>query len=507
MVGSAGMLAIAPRPAAIAGGFVLISVASLEVTWRRCRRRPLGLGDFRAWLACHELVARRGRIEGDRAPVYDHSELAKVLGVSPRRAKASVRRLVGSALLLWSDSAIGFPEPDPAPAEPAVGAFADSIGSAKGDLAIPRRLLRFLVEGARPALLATALGALFRCLSRRKGGFDGWGRLKASWVARAFGVGLRAVKAARLELVEIGWLAPEASSQVAMNRHGRAYRIDLAWLRPGLGDGRGSTPPPAASGRGSTPPLLDQDPLSGGGKNQDPAAGGPAGIFDGSMDACDAPVPVEPSSPPAPPAAPMPSAVPAAIPSPRLDDVRPEDLVEVARLIELHRQAAARGLVGSSEADRLKFAAAAEHARAVGRRNPCGLFARIVARGWWHYSSLGEEERAARWLREGARRSASEGAHRSPVSVMVDRGPMAVGSVLGRLGIGGEPPGRRASEPVRGSGSGGPVRRTQVARGPSMGSGADPGRTPGGRAAARGGRPGGPEETAMLARLARLMGK
>jgi len=60
---------------------------------------------------------------------------------------------------------------------------------------------------------------------------------------------------------------------------------------------------------------------------------------------------------------------PSASPPPRLAEVRPEDLVDAGRLLELHWQAAAKGLVGTSEADRLKFVAAAEHARAVGLRD------------------------------------------------------------------------------------------------------------------------------------------
>lgn len=51
--------------------------------------------------------------------------------------------------------------------------------------------------------------------------------------------------------------------------------------------------------------------------------------------------------------------------------------------------------MGSSEADRLKFAAAAEHAHSAGRVNPCGLFARIVAKGWWDFATLVEEEPAS----------------------------------------------------------------------------------------------------------------
>ena len=63
----------------------------------------------------------------------------------------------------------------------------------------------------------------------------------------------------------------------------------------------------------------------------------------------------------------------------------------------------ARGVVGASEADRLRFLAAAEHARAVGTVNAPGLFARIVRRGLWSYSTQADEDAAARRLREHLR--------------------------------------------------------------------------------------------------------
>ena len=47
---------------AIAGGFVLVPVAGLMAAWRACRGGPLGIGDFRAWLAAREIRARRCRL-------------------------------------------------------------------------------------------------------------------------------------------------------------------------------------------------------------------------------------------------------------------------------------------------------------------------------------------------------------------------------------------------------------------------------------------------------------
>jgi hypothetical protein len=87
------------------------------------------------------------------------------------------------------------------------------------------------------------------------------------------------------------------------------------------------------------------------------------------------------------------------LPAPTLNDVRVEDLKDTGRLLALLDQAIARDLVGSSEADRLRFVAVAEHARAVGTLNPCGLFARLVRRGWWHFATQDDEDAASRRLK------------------------------------------------------------------------------------------------------------
>lgn len=76
------------------------------------------------------------------------------------------------------------------------------------------------------------------------------------------------------------------------------------------------------------------------------------------------------------------------------------DLKDPSRLLMLHAQAIRAGLVGSSEADRLKFFAAAEHAVSYGQKNPPGLFATVVRRGMWHHLTLPDEDRGRQALRE-----------------------------------------------------------------------------------------------------------
>jgi hypothetical protein len=389
--------------ASIGGGFVLVSLATLMAVWRACQSRPLGIGDFRAWLACREMVARRCLAEEDRVPAFAFAELANLLGVSRKRARASIRRLVDAGLLEWSEFAIRFPE-QPLPDNPTLH---DSIGGGRGSLAIPRRTLRFLAQNAGRALIATAIGVLLRCLSRRKEGWDARGRIKASWIAAVFGVSLRQIKAARRELIDLGWIEPEDSDQWALNRWGRTFRINLEWTcaRPegSTAGSRPATPPcpsPPAQGSTLTPPPLDSGPTLtppdlqtktpfGREKNQEPAGGTTGFSIEGSEEktAHRDREPVGPKPVPAPTPAPI-------LPVPKLADVRPEDLKDTGRLLDLFDQAIAQKLIGASEAERLKFVAAAEHALAIGKANPCGLFAYLVRGACWRYITQGDEDRA-----------------------------------------------------------------------------------------------------------------
>jgi hypothetical protein len=75
----------------------------------------------------------------------------------------------------------------------------------------------------------------------------------------------------------------------------------------------------------------------------------------------------------------------------------PEDLADTGRLLELYAQAVAAGLVPASEWGRLRFVAAAEHARAIGAKNPCGLFATLVSAGTLHFAT--EDDTAAASVR------------------------------------------------------------------------------------------------------------
>jgi hypothetical protein len=79
---------------------------------------------------------------------------------------------------------------------------------------------------------------------------------------------------------------------------------------------------------------------------------------------------------------------------PRLRDVQVEDLKDTGRTLTLFAEAVGLGWLGSSEADRLRFVGAAEHALGIGQGNPAGLFIHLVRGKLWRYLTQDDEDRA-----------------------------------------------------------------------------------------------------------------
>jgi hypothetical protein len=436
------------------GGYLLIPAVRLALVWWAYHERLIRLVDLRVWFAAGEMVARRCGRQAPRHCRYGLDELQRLTGLSTRRLKDSLRRLQAARLLSWSKSAITFPaSPEVVTLRDRAGFrdFLDKIPNHRRLVPVPRRILRLLAGGARPALIATILGHLVRCLYLKGGKCLDRGRVKASWIAETFGVGLRRVKQARHDLVAMGWLIPIQADQWQLNRWGSHVRINLAWSRldgipaspappPGAetgqegGNGLPPTPVPVTElappspvfGPELAPPDSDEEPLQEF-KDQEPASGGPTGFYislpeeqteepttagSSGEASLPQPVPALPAARPAtvvelPPAPALPVARPtstpgAASPAPGKPDLRNvvlEDLKDTGRLLDLYEQALGQGLVTPSEWDRLRFVAAAEHARIIGTRNPCGLFVRLIRGKLLHFTTCDDQEAASVRLR------------------------------------------------------------------------------------------------------------
>ncbi len=354
-----------------AGGFTLVSTGVLLAAWCAYRAKILTLLDLRVWLACLELISRRCELEAVRKPRFRIAEVRSLVGcqndVSIRRA---VRRLAGMRLLIRSGQKLSIPRTTAClsfSTDPSVISRVEAAPSTRRIVPVPRRLLRYLAKSGRASIIATTFGHLIRCLFYRNGECVSGGRCKASWIAEVFEVDLRTVKTARKELVDLGWLVARKATQCQLNRWGLPVVINLEWV-PSCDTPVCGSPPPTRGNEAGSPPPIRNNELSSRVKNHEPAKRGPAGVSNKS-------------NPPQPPS---------------LRRVEAEDLNDPTRLEELYRQAVRNRLLQSTPCDRLRFFGAAERAKRVGERNPCGLFISLVRRQQWDFITQRDEDRAVR---------------------------------------------------------------------------------------------------------------
>ena len=354
---------------------------------------------LRAYFGCRELETRR-RLSGGR---YQPSlaGLRKLVGGPLEAGQGGLRPAVNRLLelgLLRSCSKAGIAfatSPEEIKHEDRSG-LDSMLGEMQGitrKVPVPRRIIRRLAGGLSKARTAVVIAHLIRCLFYRKAeGVNAVGCCKASWIARVFGITERSVYDARGYLVlELGWLIPQDNAQRILNRDGLWVTVNLDWgheekavaasepsapelsTEQGRGEAPGenesSGPPPEIAGH-SSGPRENKNPLTGS-NNQKPASGGPGGVQVSNSGQ----------------------------EKPSLRDVVPEDLRDTGRLLELHEQAVEQNLVTTSEADRLKFVAGAEHAKAVGAK-PCRLFAWIAWKGRWEFITQADEDAARMRLKQ-----------------------------------------------------------------------------------------------------------
>lgn len=344
------------------GGYVFVSAAGLLATWWSYKAGLIEFRDVRAWLACHEVKVRRCTLEKGRTPRFTEGEVGRLIGgVGGEHVRASLRRLARASLMSWSESSIEFRAATEGLPADAI-AFIESVTNHRRRIPVPRPLLRFLARERKPVLVATAIGHLLRCMYFRKGRCEPKGLCKASWIANTLGVDERNVKSARQALEAVGILERFPTPQLVMNRYGVAMRLNLGWSCPKSKTPRRSmnstteSPRPRETG-------ISSFRRSGNQKLGEPS---PIGVRKRTGR------------------------------GPSFSRVTREDLADTSRLCGLFEQAQARGWVGRSEAERLKFFAAAEHARRFARKSVEGLFVSVVKRGLWQHLTLSDEDAARR---------------------------------------------------------------------------------------------------------------
>ncbi len=235
-------------------------------------------------------------------------------------------------------------------------------------LPLPRLMLRHIARGAPPAVAATVMGHLVRSVRWMEKEIHLSGSCPAGFISDFFGVDLRSVRRARAYLREIGWLVRDVDSDWDFGGV-----PNLTWSlssRRSAGSqaaplGTDLSPPRPKSGAKLSPPTYTSQ-LRSGSRYLQPCAGG---LTEARRDTH-------------------------AENAPNLEHVVWADLQDARRLWVLFEQAAQKGVVKRTQADRLRFFTAAERAKRLGTRNPCGFFAAIVRGGIWRVLSQQDEDRA-----------------------------------------------------------------------------------------------------------------
>ena len=382
--------------AKLPGGYRAISTLQLGMVWSAYRWRSISLLDLRLYLALHEVAERRhaanvgknGRNKGGRVPVTGAvlAELQALVHCSRLdQVRASLRRLRTAGLLAPDQQYLdltGNLDQVPTGRRAAVAEMNRRLGRRRR-VPVPRRALRAMAGMKSAAVIATLLAATVRCVYLHQRGCSAEGSCSVRFIAEAFGVHPRTVKAARRHLQATGWLIPLDADRWHVQRHGARLRFNLS-TAPASTD----SAPRRPAIRTETPPRRHNRKLRSESQNQKPSV--------------------------------VPKAVSKKSPGTRPTGLRRLQVAELQDADKLATRWAAAvrmGLVQESEADRLRFYGAAVHALRVASRNPCGLFATVVRRKLWGYLSQADEDQARALLRSADRRN-------GPEAAAADRGRM-----------------------------------------------------------------------------------
>ena len=362
-------------------GYKLIRAEQLIAALAAVNDRQITFRAFRAYLACHELLAIREAADrvskearADRQRRFRRSELESLLGDPDEGNSVSreIAALKAAGLLTFTESAID--------AVRGCGKAVDLLGllGSRGGsrlVPVPRQVLKFLARCTRPALAKTIVAYLLRGLAlERSGKVRSAGTVKVSWICRLCKISERAARSARAELIRLGWITKDTGSfQRKLNRDGAYFIINLAWRFAS----KRVAPPPAKKCTRSAPPIEKQETPYGT-KNQKPALPAGPGVCVANKEQATA--------------------------KPTLRDIKVDDLRRLSRLRVLFAQATAAGWIDPSEANLRNFIAAAARATRI-NGDAVRVFVGIVRKGLWHHLTSADEDRANAALRREAEAS------------------------------------------------------------------------------------------------------
>ena len=354
-------------------GYKLIRAEELAGALHALNEREITFRAFRLFIGCFELLAIREAAERSKTEKgkqqqrrFLRSELAHLIAAKEgTTVSRELTSLKAAGLLAFSETSI----------EPAAGGRNVEhlwlLGSRGGNrlVPVPRQVLKFLARCTRPALAKTVIAYLLRGLAlERSGKIRSAGTVKISWICKLCRISERAARAARAELIRLGWITKDTGSfQRKLNRDGAYFVINPLWRRVV----KRSAPPDAEKCTQSAPPI-EKPETPYGSKNQKPTLRPKPGVCmanEGEI-----------------------------LERPALRNIKIVDLQRLSRLKALYAQATAQKWLQHSEANLRNFVAAAARATRV-EGDAVRIFVGIVRRGLWHHLTIEDENRATRALK------------------------------------------------------------------------------------------------------------
>jgi hypothetical protein len=343
---------------------------------------------LRVYLSCLELEAIREAAKrsnkakarrGSNIVCFRKEELISLTnGLSLRSIGKSIKELETASLMYFSKERIVFTETPTNKASREL--IEETLSGRKGtrSIPVPRRLIKLLGGLTKPALFLTLIGYILRGLSidRKTGLVNSRGTVKASWIADAFGLSLRAVKNARAELVSLGIISKDVNSyQRKLNRHGAYFELNLEWSKAGSREEKEAetvdnfatsctefAPPKAQKCTEFAPPIIKLI-TSKENKNHKTRNSNPAGFCNQNFKKGELP---------------------------NIKNIQPKDFKEFSRNEILYWQAVELGLIIHSEANVLNWVSASIRARETD--NPARIFMGIIKKKLFNHVTQAQEE-------------------------------------------------------------------------------------------------------------------
>lgn len=245
----------------VTGGYKTVTPVQIANCVGAYKRDAISYRAVRVYFGCLALIAvregakRSAKSNGRKSPDLCHykpEELCRITGLEVNSIRRELRKLEAEGLIVWRERSVLIPTAE-LPGNETLLKELSCKRSSRRPVPVPRVLLRFIARTPKMALATTAIAYAVRGLSidRYDSSIRSSGTVKSSWIAEAFGLSIRSVKASRKVLIDLRFIERDTGSfQRKLNRDGAYFKINLAW------NPRGGTPPKSAPRRAASHPKF-----------------------------------------------------------------------------------------------------------------------------------------------------------------------------------------------------------------------------------------------------------